>query len=64
VQSIIDELGTQDFNRIRIGVESRQSRDMLPTDAFVLQNFSEEEIKKLQEETFPKIKLEVVSFIA
>ncbi len=63
VQSIINELGTQDFNRLRIGVETRASREDLPTDAFVLQNFTEEELKKLKEEIFPKVKLEIERFI-
>lgn len=47
VSSIIEALGTQDFKRIRIGIESRESRDQIPTDKFVLQNFSEDELKKL-----------------
>jgi PTH1 family peptidyl-tRNA hydrolase len=63
VQSIIDNLGTQDFRRIRVGVESRDSKQTPPTDAFVLQDFSEEELKKLKKEVFPKIKEEVEKFI-
>lgn len=63
VQSIIDNLGTQDFHRVRIGVESRVSRDDIPTDAFVLQNFSDDETKKLQSDILPKIKLEVEKFL-
>lgn len=63
VQSIIDNLGTQNFKRIRIGVESRQSRDEIPTDAFVLQDFSEAETKMLHEVVFPQILAEVQKFI-
>lgn len=63
VQSIIDNLGTQNFSRLRIGVESRASRDDLPTDVFVLQNFSDNEMKKLQSDIFPKIREEVEKFI-
>ncbi len=63
VQNIIDKLGTQNFHRIRIGVESRTEEDMTPTDAFVLQNFTDEETKKLQEEIFPKVKVEIERFI-
>ncbi|MDR3642042.1 MAG: aminoacyl-tRNA hydrolase [Candidatus Doudnabacteria bacterium] len=62
VQSIIDNLGTQDFHRIRIGVESRTARQDLPTDVFVLQNFGGEELEKLQSEVFPKVKSEVEKF--
>ncbi len=47
VQSIIDALRTQDFRRIRVGIETRESRDVLPTDAFVLQAFTAEEMKQL-----------------
>lgn len=63
VQNIIDNLGTQNFSRLRIGVETRASREQLPTDAFVLQNFTDEETKKLQEEIFPKVDFEVKKFL-
>ena len=63
VQDIIDKLGTQNFHRIRIGVESRQSRNDMPTDAFVLQNFTADELKKLQAEVFPKVNDEIEKFI-
>ena len=64
VQSIIDNLGTQDFNCIRIGVEARASRADMPTDAFVLQNFTDEELKKLQAEILPKVKEEAEKFLS
>lgn len=64
VQSIIDNIGIQDFNRLRIGIETRASRDEMPTENFVLQNFSDEELTKLKNEIFPKIKEEVEKFIA
>ncbi len=63
VQSIIDNLGTQDFARLRIGVETRTDKSIPPTDAFVLQNFSDEEMKKLQDEVFLKAKAEIEKFI-
>ncbi len=54
VQSIIDNLGSQQFKRIRIGIEgSEKKKDrIIPGDVFVLQDFSKEEleiIKKLAE---------------
>ena len=55
IQSIIDNLGTQKFKRVRIGIEGselKKNRLMSGSD-FVLQKFSEEEletIKKLSEE--------------
>ncbi len=63
VQSIIDNIGTQDFNRIRIGVETRASRQDMPTDAFVLQNFTDEELSKLQSEILPQVETEIKKFI-
>jgi PTH1 family peptidyl-tRNA hydrolase len=47
VASIIEELGTKQFNRIRIGVETRQDKTLPATEAFVLQNFSDEELKQI-----------------
>jgi PTH1 family peptidyl-tRNA hydrolase len=63
VQSIIDNLGTQDFHRIRVGVESRVSRDELPTEEFVLQKFTGEEQAKFQKEILPKIEKEIKTFL-
>lgn len=48
VQSIIDEIGTQDFIRIRLGVNS-PSRGQIPGDAYVLQKFTDEEEKIVKE---------------
>lgn len=47
IKSIIESLGTQDFRRIRIGVESRENKEHMPTDAFVLEKFSENELEKI-----------------
>lgn len=63
VKSIIENLGSQDFLRLRIGVETRNSREELPTEAFVLQNFTDPEIDNLQSEIFPKIKAEIQIFL-
>lgn len=63
VKDIIEKLGTQDFQRIRIGVESRSSRDQIPTDAFVLQNFTNNELKKLTTDVFIKVSEEIKKFL-
>lgn len=63
VQSIIDNIGTQDFHRLRIGVETRATRADLPTDAFVLQNFTADELTKFNSEILPRIKTEVTKFL-
>jgi len=48
VQSIIDETGTKDFIRIRLGIDNPETRGQTPGDDFVLQKFtsSEEQIVK------------------
>ena len=43
VQSIIDYLGTKDFTRIRIGIAVENKKT--PTEKFVLERFSKEEIE-------------------
>lgn len=63
VKSIIADLGTQDFLRLRIGIETRNSKEELSTESFVLQNFSKLEIETLYKNLFPKIKEEVQIFI-
>jgi PTH1 family peptidyl-tRNA hydrolase len=63
VGDIIEKLGTQDFARIRIGVETRVSGDPTPTDAFVLQNFSEEELHTLNTKIFPETDKLIEQFI-
>lgn len=42
IQNIIDELGTQDFIRLRLGIDS-PARGQLPGEDFVLQKFSPDE---------------------
>ncbi len=51
VQNIIDNLGTQKFTRIRIGVEGEEKRKnrLMSSDEFVLQKFSEEELAVIKE---------------
>ena len=63
VQSVIDELGTQKFHRLRIGVETRASRNDLPTEAFVLRDFTDDELAKLKQDILPKVKSEVANFL-
>lgn len=46
VQSIIDELKTKDFTRIRIGIKPLHEFD---TTEFVLKNFTKQEEKELKE---------------
>jgi len=51
VQNIIDTLGTQKFNRIRIGVglpADLSAETLVKADVFVLQKFSDEELEKIK----------------
>ncbi len=62
IRSLIDELGTQDFKRIRIGIESREDKNQLPTEAFVLQNFTPEQLRSLPlEEIKARVEMELRS---
>jgi len=63
VSSIIESLGSQNFYRLRIGVETRESRAYKPTDAFVLENFSSEELARLKSEILPKVNEKIEQFI-
>lgn len=63
VQNIIDEIGTKDFARVRIGVESRASRTDLPTDIFVLQQFTDDELTKLNTDIFQQTNKLITTFI-
>lgn len=57
VQSIINELKTKDFNRIRIGIQPKAGKPK-QVDKFVLQNFTNKEekiIKEVVEETIQSI---------
>ncbi len=51
VQNIIDNLGTQNFFRIRIGVEKeggREKRGLISGEKFVLENLTTEELEKIK----------------
>jgi PTH1 family peptidyl-tRNA hydrolase len=48
VQNIIDQLGTKEFTRIRIGIDNRE-KALIDTEKYVLGRFAAEEIKKISE---------------
>ncbi len=48
VKSIIEQLGSKDFTRVRIGVANEQLAKQ-PTDRFVLSSFTAEEMQGLEE---------------
>ena len=53
--SIEEHLKTQNFTQIRIGVDNRPTENRVNGEAYVLQNFTAEEEKKLTDEVFPKV---------
>lgn len=57
VQSIIDAVGTSVFKRIRIGIETREDKTQIPTEAFVLQIFPPNELDLIP---FDEIKTRVL----
>jgi len=50
VENIINLLGTKDFRRIKIGVETKEGREArkIPGEKFVLQRFSPEELTEIK----------------
>lgn len=63
VADIIEHLGSQNFSRLRVGIESRTSRNEMPTEDFVLQNFSKAELENLRMNILPDIAEEIGKFI-
>jgi len=59
VQNIIDRLGTKNFRRIRIGIKP-PADNLIPAEKYVLQNFSEQELKTIAE-VISRIKKEALS---
>lgn len=49
IQSIIDNLKTQKFRRLRLGVKNDLLRTHIPADKFVIQTFNHEEKERLKE---------------
>lgn len=46
IKSIIKHIGTKDFDRLKIGIGPQPN---IPSEAYVLQNFSKDELGKLKE---------------
>jgi len=57
VQSIIDQLKTKNFKRLRLGIAT-EARKQIPGDKFVLMKFSDEELEKIK-----KVISETVSIV-
>lgn len=53
IESIIENLGTKEFWRFRVGIGKAQIRD-IATEDWVLMNFSDEELASLKTITFPR----------
>lgn len=62
IKSIIEYLGTDKFNRVRIGIRNK-SADKIPADKFVLSKFSFFEKRKLKKEILPTAIDKTLKFI-
>jgi PTH1 family peptidyl-tRNA hydrolase len=58
VQSIIDQLGSQDFYRLRVGIRTPE-RLLIPTEKFVLERFKKDELAIIKQQ-LPQIKKEAL----
>lgn len=61
-QSIINELGTKKFYRLRIGIGPEKRPNNFSTEKFVLENFKKEELKQL-ENLFKILNQEMIKLI-
>ena len=62
MKNIIANLKTEEFARIRIGIENRGDIPILLMD-YVLQKFTKEELNIIKEQIIPQIEENVVSFL-
>jgi peptidyl-tRNA hydrolase, PTH1 family len=62
VQSLIDELGTKEFIRIRLGINNPETKQGLLGDAYVLQKFTQQE-EDIMKETLIKARDAVETII-
>ena len=58
IKSIIEQLGTQDFFRIRVGIRTEE-KDKIPTEKFVLARFQKDELETIKN-LLPQIKKEAL----
>lgn len=62
VEDIISKIGTKDFSRIRIGIANESLRTEIEPADFVLQKFSQEELKTITGEINENILLEIKKY--
>lgn len=62
VNSIINQIG-QNFTRLRIGVDNRDTTRPIETENYVLQKFTKEEEETLQNKIIPEVILEVKKWL-
>ena len=62
MKNIILNIKTEEFKRLRIGMENRQNLN-IPLMDYVLQKFSKEELNKLQDEIMPVVEENILNFL-
>ncbi|MCT4592058.1 MAG: aminoacyl-tRNA hydrolase [Candidatus Gracilibacteria bacterium] len=63
IRDIIAKLKTQEFARLKIGVESRNEESRIETADFVLSSFTKEELNTLKKEIFPACKEKISDWL-
>lgn len=62
MRNIIANIKTEEFARIRIGIENREGLP-IPLMDYVLQKFSKEELKKLKSEIMKDVEVKILEFL-
>ena len=62
MRNIIANIKTEEFARIRIGIENREGLP-IPLMDYVLQKFSKEELEKLKSEIMKDIEVKILEFL-
>ena len=62
MRNIIENIKTEEFSRIRVGIENRQNVP-IPLIDYVLQKFSKEELDVLQDKIMNKVEENILNFL-
>lgn len=63
IESVEQSIGSKDFYRVRIGVDNRAPDNRVAGEAYVLQNFTDDELTKLQTQVFPLVTQELLTVL-
>lgn len=63
ISNIIDLLQSDEFARLKVGIENRPTDYPIATSDFVLSKFTKEELKKLEEVIFPSLEKIILDWL-